>query len=343
MRGLTRGTLAALPITAVLLIAWLPAKAADISVDNSIGRPPVVGVIGEINPRDAQRFSSLVAGLPAAIVALASPGGSLLASVHIGEIIRNKRFSTIVPDKETCASACALIWLAGVRRYVWDTARLGFHGAFDARTMETSGPGNAIVGAYLNKLGLSYEAVAYMTAASPTDMRWLHSDTAKRLGIAAGELSNRSPDGPISVENFGPEWKLKAEAVAFVMTYFNQWSVLSERELIAALALSYANSVRYNGAVLGAAKVLEDKRNWLQRWPTQNYHVRLESMTTNCSEAMFECMTTGIVDWAANSRGLSISARGSSKFSFLLGKVSPERFVIIQEDSVVLTKQASGR
>jgi hypothetical protein len=99
----------------------------------------------------------------------------------------------------TCASACALIWLAGARRYVWDTAKIGFHGAFDAVTMEGSGPGNAIVGAYLNKLGLSYQAIVYMTAASPTDMRWLHSDDAKRWGVAA--------------ENFGTEWKLKSEAV----------------------------------------------------------------------------------------------------------------------------------
>jgi hypothetical protein len=149
----------------LLSVELVAAKAAEISVEHPwVGKPPVVGVIGEIGPYDSARFSSLVAGLPSAFVGLSSPGGNILASVQIGEMVREKRFSTIVPDKKTCASACALIWLAGVRRYVWETAKIGFHGAFDSRTLEESGPGNAIVGAYLNKLGLSYEAIAYMTS-----------------------------------------------------------------------------------------------------------------------------------------------------------------------------------
>jgi ATP-dependent protease ClpP protease subunit len=328
---------------AALSVELSAAKAADISVDSpGIGKPPVVTIIGEIKPDDSKRFASLVAGLPSAIVGLASPGGNMLASVQIGEIIREKRFTTVVPHEAICASGCALVWLAGVRRYVWETARIGFHGAFNPRTMEGSGPGNAIVGAYLNKLGLSYEAVAYMTAASPTDMRWLHSEDAKRLGIAAGELSNLNLDKPISVENFGTEWKLRSEAVTFVMNFFNQWSVVSEARLISALAINYADNVEYYGAKKTVGNVLADKKKWLQRWPIQNYQVRLESMTTNCVETMLECMATGIVDWAVKSPERSTSAIGSSRFSFYLGKVSPERFVIMRENSVVLTNQSSG-
>ena len=126
-----------------------------------------------------------------------------------------------------------------------------------------------------------------------------------------------------------------------MMNFFNQWSVLSGAELMSALAISYADNVEYNGVKKTAVNVLADKQKWLQRWPIQNYQVRLESMTTNCSERI-ECMATGIVDWVAKNPERS-TAVGSSRFSFYLGKVSPERFVIMRENFVVLTNQNSGR
>jgi len=49
-------------------------------------------------------------------------------------------------------------------------------------------------------------------------------------------------------------------------------------------------------------------------------------------------MASGIVDWVAKSPERS-TAVGSSKFSFYLGKVSSERFVIMRENFVVLTNQ----
>src|SRR5262249_25625745 len=114
--------------TVMLFAAVSSAKAADIRVDNSrAGKPPIVLISGEIELGDGEQFSSLVAGLQNAIVALESPGGNMLASVQIGMNIRDKRFTTVVPDQVICASGCALIWLAGVKRYVWSTAKIGFH------------------------------------------------------------------------------------------------------------------------------------------------------------------------------------------------------------------------
>jgi hypothetical protein len=316
------------------------ANAADISVNSAgVGKSSVVSIIGEIKPEDSKRFASLVVGLPSAIVGLASPGGNVLASVQIGEVIREKRFTTIVPDKMICASACALIWLAGARRYVWDTAKIGFHGAFDPSSMQQSGPGNAIVGAYLNKLGLTYEAIAYMTAATPVDMQWLHSNDAKRLGIAAGELSDLNLDAPLLVEKPNADSKLKSEAMTFVVNFYNQWSVLPKAKLMSELAIEYADSVDYYGSKKTVRDVLTDIQKSLQRWPIQDYQVRLESTTTNCAEKLLKCMSTGIVDWVVKSPERSASARGSSRFSFYLGKVSPERFVIMHQNAFVLTKQ----
>jgi hypothetical protein len=62
---------------------------------------------------------------------------------------------------------------------------VGFHAAF--RIGEgANGPdavANALVGAYVNQLGLPLSAVVYLTEALPDEMRWLKFDDAARIGI----------------------------------------------------------------------------------------------------------------------------------------------------------------
>lgn len=103
------------------------------------------------------------------------------------------------------------------------------------------------------------------------------------------------------------------------------------------LAIEYADSVDYYGSKKTARDVLADIEKSLQRWPLQDFQVRLESTTTNCVEKLLQCMSTGY--WVVKSPERSALASGSSRFSLYLGKVSPERFVIMRENTFVLTKQ----
>jgi len=64
---------------------------------------------------------------------LESPGGSLDDGIELGRAVRLKSMRTLT--RETCASACALIFLGGTERWlVGPRARIGFHQA--ARTHE---------------------------------------------------------------------------------------------------------------------------------------------------------------------------------------------------------------
>jgi hypothetical protein len=326
-------------VAAVMVLAEISsARAADISVHNArAGTPAVVSIAGEIDPDDGDRFSSLVTGLPSAIVGLASPGGNMLASLQIGEIIRKRRFATIVPDQMMCASGCALIWIAGVKRYVANTAKIGFHSAYDPVARAQSGLGNQMISAYLAKLGLSYEAILYMTSASPTDMRWLHSDDARRLGIAADELGDIDTSTPPPVH--AADARVKAEAEKFVVQFFNLWSVFSGSDLSAALARQYSDTVEYFGVRKTARDVLMAKQVSLRSWPVQEYKLRRETLRTNCVDGDAECVVTGIVDWYYEGPQRSASAAGDSRFSLSLRRVSPTRFVIVREDAVILSKR----
>jgi hypothetical protein len=164
------------------------ANAAEVW-EKKISGVRTVFVRGDIVPEDYEQFHKLTNKLPAGTpVVLNSNGGKLAAGVKIGEFIRLKRFRSIALD--TCASVCALMWLAGTPRFVFSDAAVGFHSAYKEDGSVTGG-GNAIIGAYLAKLGFKYETIYYLTQTAPKEMEWLNSDKAKQHGISATVLPSQ--------------------------------------------------------------------------------------------------------------------------------------------------------
>jgi hypothetical protein len=54
-----------------------------------------------------------------------------------------------------------------------------------------SSSANALVGAYLNQLGLPFKAIAYITEPPPSDIHWLTFDEARQNGIDVSEFPVR--------------------------------------------------------------------------------------------------------------------------------------------------------
>jgi uncharacterized protein len=169
-------------LTAVSAIAT-SLNAAEITVEGSSSNLTIIRISGDFAEGDGLRFKELAQHHKDAIVLLRSDGGFLLSGIIIGETIRTRQYSTYVGDGWDCASACALAWLGGKRRLMAPGARIGFHAAYDRQTGEQAGPGNALIGAYLAKLGLSYIAVAYLTKSPPKSMTWLTEAAAREIGI----------------------------------------------------------------------------------------------------------------------------------------------------------------
>jgi hypothetical protein len=159
---------------ASILLVTTPAVAAVITVrEQTPDRPSVVVVEGSLAAFDEDQFAIKAASLSSAFVAFSSDGGSLLAGLRIGEAIRRKGFSTIVPDGRRCASACALAWLGGVERFIGTGGKISFRAAYDPAADE-SGVGTAVVDAYLSKIGLPHEAIIYIIKAASNEMTWLN-------------------------------------------------------------------------------------------------------------------------------------------------------------------------
>jgi hypothetical protein len=150
-----------------------------------LGGRDAIFLNGPINRGDDQEFIRVAASLENPLIVLTGPGGNVAAALNIGRFLRLRAWNTVVPGGHSCMSACGLIWLAGGTRYMASSSKVGFHASFrvdDGRAVE-SGVGNALVGAYLNSLGLSERAIVYFTKSAPNDMQILSADDARLLDI----------------------------------------------------------------------------------------------------------------------------------------------------------------
>ncbi len=176
----------AIALVLLLMETATPVVAADITTVPLSGGLWGISIIGELENGDDQKFRNTTYNIQKAIVFLKSPGGNLPAGLSIGTQINQKRFSTAVISDGICASACALAWLGGEYRSISPIAKVGFHAAYteSGSNSAVTSSGNALVGAYLDRLGINDSAIFLLTAASPSDMHWLTESDAKALKIS---------------------------------------------------------------------------------------------------------------------------------------------------------------
>ena len=183
---------------AALFLSFSSSWAAEIYLAE-VDALPVIRVDGQIRSGDEVTFANVSRQSPASLVEFSGPGGDLKAGLAIGRQIARRGFTTSVVDQQTCASACALAWLGGAVRLMDATARIGFHAASvdRGRGLEVVSTGNALIGSYLNELGLSDAAIAFVTEAGPNGMSWLDPDMAATHGIKVAVV-HTEPATPLS-------------------------------------------------------------------------------------------------------------------------------------------------
>jgi hypothetical protein len=221
-----------------------------------------------------------------------------------------------------CALACALAWLGGTRRFMGRGAQIGFHSAYNAESGRETGVGNAIVGAYLNRIGLPYSAVIYITQATPDSMTWLTISDAKQIGIDVTLLQpSASPtyfNVPAQAEPAPPSLDdLSNRSTNFVEEVFREWSMPNDY-VSRQLGGLYADEVTYYGSLQTRQGVLADKLKFIKRWPERNYTIRPGTLSVRCEQTPETCKLEGIVDWHVQSPERSASSSGAAQFSYVV-------------------------
>jgi hypothetical protein len=345
-RGLSRFRSAMPAVAALLALSVSSARAAEISY--STNKVNVIAIEGEIAPGDDNKFAQIVPDPQKKTgILLSSRGGNILAALAIGEMIHESGYATIVPDDQICASACGLIWLGGTSRYVSETAKIGFHAAYveSGAARSESGVANAMVGAYLTRIGLSYKAIAFLTSAPPEDIQWLHPDEARSIGIdfdtvaaqpssAAWSAPSRTKP-PVAVgTTLVPQSEITASAAEeraakLVRSWYAMWSSMGTDT--SALQHYYGDTIQYYGGTVLKAKVLLEKQRFAVRWPIRAYTVRADSLTVSCPST---CSVTGVIDWNVSSPERRERSIGSASFAMEIPATGP--LIVLSENGKVL-------
>ena len=326
----------------VLLLGLHPSAAADIEVEHLDTATALIVLDGDLELADIESFRGKVATISSTTVAFRSDGGSLLAGIRIGMLIRVKDFVTVVPDGAQCASACAVAWLGGARRFMGAGSKVGFHAAYVQKGGATaeSGPGNAVLGAYLDQLGLPEDAIVYMTQTGPGSMKWLSMDEASLHGIDVSllppaEALPPEPDTPAGKPP--PMEKLEGRATDFVLSLASRWSA-PNADTLRALDDLYADQVLYHGELVPRQSVLVDKRRFAEKWPERSYKIRARSVSTACYDELQMCRVKGIMDRELANTNAHARSRDVVSFEYRVAPSGGDALKIAAE-----TNSLSGR
>lgn len=166
--------------------------AADVALMEGFdGDPDVITIVGEIVAGDDTKFYNIAQQSNRAVVYLESPGGIVDTGLSISAEIQINGFTTAVMDGYGCHSICAIMWVSGVRRYMSPAAQISVHAAYRSSPnsvgstgADESGIANAKIGAFLNEIGMTYDAISYFTVARPGEpLLPITPDIARYLDI----------------------------------------------------------------------------------------------------------------------------------------------------------------
>jgi hypothetical protein len=175
-----RGLVAVLTSAAFWLLATGDSYSATLSSSVSAEGKVVIKLSGEISAGDSQALTRLIkqandAGRVVSGIRLSSPGGSVGEGAALADVVRFARIATVVANGSTCASACFLVFAAGLEKYVSRSAQVGVHGAANEYGEQTPDASAATIGmaSISKKLGVPDSIIGKMVVTPPNQMVWL--------------------------------------------------------------------------------------------------------------------------------------------------------------------------
>jgi hypothetical protein len=189
-------------LTALIAVATAGSADADDTAWRDIFRTPQASIGGESAPKAVARERTVltVNGMigPGAyrqfraalyngnpdLVVLNGPGGILEEAFLIAEEVRRRGLDTLVAPNGACASACAVVYLAGRNKYLGSGGAIGLHSASSADG-RADAEATAIMAEYLSRLGVPQSTLRRMAQTAPSDIRWLTRSELRAVGIRA--------------------------------------------------------------------------------------------------------------------------------------------------------------
>ncbi|MDX8449296.1 hypothetical protein [Mesorhizobium captivum] len=288
-------------------------------------------VSGEFGANESLNgFSRAVVSSGAKVIVFNSPGGNVGGAIRLGRMIRAAGLDTLQVRQLQCASACSLAFLGGMHR-VAEPSSIGIHRAFlkPADGMSTEGAkarvqlGTAAIISYVVEMGVDPKLIELASSYGKHDIRYLSASEMAELRVT-NAAANQSPADASQVSttpNPAPapapyaRQQPESAAVAFVRDLIEYHGDNNDFAL-AQVQASYAPTVDYHGKLTNLSSIVQDKRNYYQRWPERAYKVRNDSIVVSCAND--RCMVSGIYDWIVRRPSTHKQEKGVADFSYTI-------------------------
>lgn len=277
---------------------------------------------GEIDPGAPARVAAALKqiGRDGADVYLRSPGGSLLAGIEIGRLIRREGANTYLgglvtqpsaefggrpvskPMPGGCYSACALAFLGGVYRYSNSGSEYGVHrfsstAAPTSTDMDKAQIISAAVNAYIREMDVDPELFDLMVQAGKDKIRVLNSGELTRLQVVNNgrkrpEWTIEATDGGQYLRGVQDSVHGQGKAVLYCqkgqMYYLSYYQGSAERAQQVASG-SWYHSVMLPNQVMPLPRPTELKANGNEiyaMWPLPAEYARAIATSASIGHAM---------------------------------------------------------
>jgi hypothetical protein len=173
-----------------IVLAWAafaqPAQAANVGSTSNAGKI-IVTLSGDIVDGDAEKVRTVVetaldSGRLVAGIRLDTLGGKLVEAVKIADTVHEASMATAVDEAAECASACLIIFAAGVKKFAHYGARIGLNGASGTETAP-SDIMTAVIARLFREMNVPTDIIDKMVATSPGQMTWLTPDELRSMGV----------------------------------------------------------------------------------------------------------------------------------------------------------------
>ena len=335
MRGVSWGVVNAvrvfsslLAVGSIVALATNQVEALEYTPVPSPGNPPFLVVSGEFAVNEPlTAFSNAVASSGARIIVFNSPGGSVGSAIQLGRMIRAAGLNTLQVRQFQCVSACSLAFLGGVRRAA-EPGSIGVHqgsygpdsGMTTDQAVASIQAGTAQIMSYMTEMGVDPKLMELALSYEKSDMRYLSASEMAELRVTNFEVTQppvaASQAPPVTpAPDANAKQQLESAAVAFIRGLIEHHGDNAELAL-AQVQSSYAPTVDYYGKLTDLGSIIQDKRNYFQRWPERGYKVRNNSLMVTCAND--RCMVSGVYDWVVRSLPRHKQAHGAANFSYTI-------------------------
>lgn len=165
------------------------AMAANVEHFTSKEGREVISLSGEIVAGDANQVTNVIkeanaAGRLVSGLRLNSPGGSLDEGAKLADVVRYAKIATVVMNGTSCASACFIVFAAGVEKYASFSAGVGVHGAStNGQETESSRAATIAMAKIVKELGVPPAIIGQMVVTPPNQIVWLQPADLQSMGV----------------------------------------------------------------------------------------------------------------------------------------------------------------